>query len=139
MIFLAAEEKRGLVKQERGSGGATHFARAYTATDGAPKNIPTKPPEKYGTTEVQLLSFVCSTGNKGSKPRLWNIQNLGAVPSYDNPRIILVATVPALLGEASYYRLLLTVRWASGYLGKLLTTDDRISPAGSINQHRRYL
>ena len=33
-------------------------------------------------TEVQLLSFVCSTEGKGSKPRLWNIQNLGAVPPY---------------------------------------------------------
>ena len=33
-------------------------------------------------TEVQLLSFVCSTGRKGSKPRLWNIQNLGPVPPY---------------------------------------------------------
>jgi len=32
------------------------------------------------TTEVQLLSFVCSTGGKGSQPRLWNIQNLGPVP-----------------------------------------------------------
>ena len=32
-----------------------------------------------GITEVQLLSFVCSTLGKGSKPRLWNIQNLGAV------------------------------------------------------------
>ena len=31
------------------------------------------------TTEVQFLSFVCSTGGKGSKPRLWNRQNLGAV------------------------------------------------------------
>ena len=28
---------------------------------------------------VQFLSFVCSTGGKGSKPRLWNLQNLGAV------------------------------------------------------------
>ena len=26
-------------------------------------------------TEVQLLSFVCSTEGKGSKPPLWNIQN----------------------------------------------------------------
>ena len=34
-------------------------------------------------TEVQLLSFVCSTGGKGSKPRLWNVQNLGAVPPYN--------------------------------------------------------
>jgi len=34
------------------------------------------------TTEVQLLSFICSTGAKGSKPSLWNIQNLGAVPRY---------------------------------------------------------
>ena len=33
-------------------------------------------------TEVQLLSFVCSTGGKGDQPRLWNIQRLGAVPSY---------------------------------------------------------
>jgi len=33
-------------------------------------------------TEVQLLSIVCSTGGRGSKPRLWNIQNLGAVPPY---------------------------------------------------------
>ena len=31
-------------------------------------------------TEVELLSFVCSTGGKGYKPRLWNIQNLGPVP-----------------------------------------------------------
>ena len=31
---------------------------------------------------IQLLSFVCSTGRKGSKPRLWNIQNLGPVPPY---------------------------------------------------------
>ena len=34
------------------------------------------------STEVQLLSFVCFTGGKGSQPRLWNIQNLGAVPPY---------------------------------------------------------
>jgi len=33
-------------------------------------------------TEVQLLSFVGSIQGKGSKPRLWNIQNLGAVPPY---------------------------------------------------------
>ena len=32
-------------------------------------------------TGVQLLSFVCSTGGKGSKLRLWNIQNLGALSS----------------------------------------------------------
>ena len=31
------------------------------------------------STEVELLSFVCSTGGKGSKPRLWNIQKLRAV------------------------------------------------------------
>jgi len=31
-------------------------------------------------TEVQLLSFVCSTGRKASKTSLWNVQNLGAVP-----------------------------------------------------------
>jgi len=31
-------------------------------------------------TEVQLLSFVCSTGCKNRKSRLCNIQNLGAVP-----------------------------------------------------------
>jgi len=31
-------------------------------------------------TEVQLLRFVCSTGGKGGKPRLWNLQNLGAAP-----------------------------------------------------------
>ena len=30
-------------------------------------------------TEAQLLSSVCSTLGKGSKPRLLNIQNLGAV------------------------------------------------------------
>ena len=36
----------------------------------------------HALTEVQLLSFVCSTGGKGSKPRLWNIQNLGPVPPY---------------------------------------------------------
>ena len=34
-------------------------------------------------TEVQLLSIVCSTGGRGSKPHLWNIQNLGAVPPYE--------------------------------------------------------
>ena len=38
-------------------------------------------------TEVELLSFVCYTGGKDSKPRLWNIQNLGAVPLY--PPVIL--------------------------------------------------
>ena len=37
------------------------------------------PAEPLFSTEVQLLSFVCSTGGKGSKSRLWNIQNLGAV------------------------------------------------------------
>jgi len=33
-------------------------------------------------TEVLLLCLICSTGCKGSKPRLWNLQNLGAVPPY---------------------------------------------------------
>ena len=32
------------------------------------------------STEVQLLSFVCSIGGKSGQPGLWNIQNLGAVP-----------------------------------------------------------
>ena len=30
---------------------------------------------------------VCSTGGKGRQPRLWNIQNLGAVPPYGMSRI----------------------------------------------------
>jgi len=30
--------------------------------------------------EIQLLSLVCWTGSKSRGPRLWNIQNLGAVP-----------------------------------------------------------
>jgi len=32
-----------------------------------------------GNAEAQLLSFVWSTGGKGSKPRSWNLQNLGDV------------------------------------------------------------
>ena len=35
-----------------------------------------------GTTEVELLRFVCSTGCKSRKPRSCNIQNLSAVPPY---------------------------------------------------------
>ena len=34
-------------------------------------------------TEAQLLSFVCSTGGKGSKFSLRNLQNLDAVPPYN--------------------------------------------------------
>ena len=30
-------------------------------------------PEIGRNTEAQLLSIVCSTGGRGSKPRLWNI------------------------------------------------------------------
>ena len=30
-------------------------------------------------TEKQLLSLECSTGGKGSQPRLWNIHNLDLV------------------------------------------------------------
>jgi len=35
-----------------------------------------------GNAEAQLLSFVWSTGGKGSKPRSWNLQNLGDVHLY---------------------------------------------------------
>jgi len=31
-------------------------------------------------TEVQGISFVGYTGSEGSKPRLWNLQNLCPVP-----------------------------------------------------------
>ena len=35
------------------------------------------------STEVQGLSFVCSTSEVYYPYALWNIQNLGAVPPYD--------------------------------------------------------
>lgn len=43
-------------------------------------------------TEVQLLSFVCSTGGKGRKSSLWNLQNLGSAPPGEGD--------PWLFGEA---------------------------------------
>ena len=62
-------------------------------------------------TEVQLLSFVCSTGGKGSEPRVWNIQNLGAVPPYiiaaGNAvvsRFSLIASRTALLVPAKVHK-----------------------------------
>lgn len=30
-----------------------------------------------------MLCIICSTAGKGRKPRLWNIQKLGAVTLYD--------------------------------------------------------
>ena len=36
-----------------------------------------------GITEGHTVSFVGSTGGEGSKPRLWNLQNLCPVPPYD--------------------------------------------------------
>ena len=33
-------------------------------------------------TEVQRISFVGYTGGEGGSPRLWNLQNLHAVPPY---------------------------------------------------------
>ena len=68
MIFLGAGEKRGLAKeklcsqQARPRGPLQQIAEACT--------------------EVQGLSCVGSTGGEGSKPRLWNLRNLGPVPPY---------------------------------------------------------
>jgi len=35
-------------------------------------------------TEVQRVSFVGCTGGEGGSPRLWNLQNLHAVPPYSD-------------------------------------------------------
>ena len=43
------------------------------------------------TMEVQL-SFVCSTKGKGSKPRMWNMQNLGAEGSGTEEGVAVAAT-----------------------------------------------
>jgi len=57
-------------------------------------------PMRRCSTEVQLLSFVCCTGGRGSKPRLWNIQNLGVVPPYsavgDSITLDKLGRIPAL-------------------------------------------
>jgi len=41
-----------------------------------------KEPRDTVSTEVQGISFVGYTGSEGSKPRLWNLQNLCPVPPY---------------------------------------------------------
>ena len=41
-------------------------------------------------TEVEGLSFVGSTGDEGSKPRSWNLQNLSPVPPYDELPIVVL-------------------------------------------------
>ena len=51
-------------------------------------------------TEVQRLSFVCSTSEVGYLYPLWNIQNLGAVPPYCGSRRFSVVWC-----ETSRYRL----------------------------------
>ena len=40
----------------------------------------------FSSTEVQGLSFVCSTSEVCSPYLLWNIQNLGALPPYSTAR-----------------------------------------------------
>jgi len=68
------KEKRGLLVVSQAAP-----SQSFPRQERNPPHIGIPAGRLYGG--VQLLSFVCSTGGKGSKPRLWNIQNLGPCTS----------------------------------------------------------
>ena len=59
------------------SGGRQETPRVTYPTVGKPK---TSTLFDTDSTEVQRVSFVGCTGGEGGGPRLWNLQNLHAVP-----------------------------------------------------------
>ena len=67
-----------------------------------------KCPALLDRMEEQLLSLVCCTGGKGSKPPPWSIQNLGAVP------LCLLARSTGTIGDWVLHKLV----WAGKALGR---------------------